>query len=175
MKNGRTELLRDIASAKELVCLYHYIPERKDKERKVIKVQKNGVVKTSAGFLDLPQATLIFYNWHEKEFTVYDMGTRPLREEEQKLLDEMYSLCTDEEQERDMMTDGSMCYWREKRFRENHTIGNMSMETWYNKRLCMGSGEYTPVEGSEKLKVINRVVRDPKIQGRKLYTFKLIF
>lgn len=159
MKNGRTELLREIASAKELKCLYHFKQESRplEMERKIIKVQKNGVVRTTAGYLDIPQASLIWFDWHNKEFTVYDMGYRGMTGEEKSLLDEMNSLCTDEEQSLDLMSDGSTCYWREKRFRENHTIGNMSMETWYHKRYLHGK------------------VRDPKIKGEKLYTFKLVY
>lgn len=157
--NSRADLMRDFSKYEEIVCLYHFMESRKDKKRVIKKVQQNSV-KTSGGHLDIPEASLIEYDTNKGIFSIYEMGERPLTEYEKQLLDEMYNLCTPEEVERDLLTDGSVCYWREKAFREGNKIDGISMERWYRERYV----SHSPKD--------NKVARDPKIKGKLLYTFQ---
>lgn len=157
-ENSRSALMSDFSKYEGILCEYHFIPERKDKERLIKKVLSNAV-KTSGGHLDIPQASLVEYKANRGTFNIYEAGERELTKEEKGLLDEMRSLCTPEELEYDLISDGSMCYWRERAFRESKKVDGISMERWYHERLMYSTDR-------------ERLVRDPKIKGKLLYTFK---
>jgi len=151
-----SQLKRDLNSATALICNFHFIENRKEKERKILKVQSNSV-KTTAGWLDFPAASLLDYDG--KQFTVFEQGERELTAEEKSFLKNMQSLYTEEERETYFYT--SVCYYGEEAYRKTHKVSGMNGSTWYHKRLINGRKD-------GKL-----YVRDPKIRGRKLYTFTI--
>lgn len=88
------------------------------KVRYIVKTQGNGIylnedkTATKGSFLEFPKASL--FEATEKGFKVFEVGERDLTPEEQKIMENEPK--DDKQDEIDIMTDGSMMFYRRKRY-----------------------------------------------------------
>lgn len=110
--------------------VYNNNPDNKHlgKKREVVRIQSNGIYfidpdgpnaneyrrKKRGSFLDFPKASLLEVT--EKDFSIFWPGKRDLTPLEKEIIDNQPR---DEKQEEiDMLADGSVMFWRRKRYFE---------------------------------------------------------
>lgn len=115
------DLKRDLKVGTKIKCLKHSLrAERVGEVSTIEKVQTNGIKQNNGRFLDIPSASLVVYE--NNVFSMYNVGLRDLTEWEQEMYNRLHNVCSKEQQEIDMLTDGSQCYYTEKRFAKDNDI-----------------------------------------------------
>jgi len=119
------DLKRFLKEGAVVKIVYSDMPNNRllNKKRRVVRVQTNGIyfvdpddATSKKSFLEFPRASLLEVT--EKSFKIYSAGLRDLTTEEKKIKD---NVPRDPKQERiDMISDGSIMYWRVKRYYIQH-------------------------------------------------------
>ena len=134
---------------KHLACLYHFKwEEMQAKERIIDKANTVWIHFTNKFTLDYPKTACQLEIGENGEFTIWGWWQRELTEQEKAIKQWAKELCTKEERKRDVKTDSSMCYYREKAYYREHN--------------------------AEYLQTCGETYNDKKIKATKLYTFKVI-
>jgi len=130
----------------------------------VVKVQTNGVylapveAQDRKSWIDFPPASLLEVD--DKGFRIYNIGTRPMNVEEQKVWD---NVPVDKKQtEIDALSDGSTMFYRERAYFINagfeYLFGGFTSHNLNVKRLDHNS----------------MLVKDPEVKGELILEYKFI-
>ena len=164
MKKSFSQLKKDLQVGKKLKVLYHFRnDDRFMQDRVISKVQTNAFTSkwgndTKDYYCYFPTNSELV-DYEDDTFTFYEYGERELTDYEKTMLDKLHNLCSKEEQELDMYTDSSICYWKEKKYAKDNDIEYL-LGFDFHKGL-----KYNFNTGK---------MYDKKVRGNKLFTFQIV-